>query len=127
MSWNANHNQILNIVELVFTSLTTAQDLKEATSKCIALGKENETNRFLVNAEELELLAPLVDIYDLPDKQYIAEQADRFSRIAVVLPRSSQAKEAVQFYETVCMNRGWAAKIVSTRQDAVDWLVGGNT
>lgn len=124
MSWDAKHNQILNIFELVFTGFTTAQDLQEGTSKCIALGKENETNRFLVDGKELELSATLTDIFKLINKQYANEQADRMSRIAVVRHRSPQAQEAARFYETVCMNRGWAAKLASTRKEAVDWLVG---
>ena len=127
MPWNALHHQKLNIVELVFTGSTTAKDLQEGTSKCIALGKEHETNRFLVDGEELELSVTLTDIYKLIDEQYVIEQADRTSRIAVVRPRSPQAQEGVRFYETVCMNRGWAAKITSTRKEAVDWLLGRDT
>ena len=126
MAWNAKYDQGLKLVELVHTGVATAKDLQEATSKCIALGQENETNRFLVDAEELVISAQLADIYNLPDKQYVNEQVDRFSRIAVVRPRAPHAQHAAQFYETACVNRGWAAKIVSTRQEAIDWL-GENT
>ena len=59
MAWNAKYDQELKLVEVVYTGDTTAKDLQEATSKGIALGKENETNRFLVEAEELELSAQL--------------------------------------------------------------------
>ncbi len=123
MPWNAKHNETLQLIEVVYTGLTTARDLQEATSKCIAMGKEKGINRFLVDSEGLELSASFVDVFELCDKKYTAEKADRLSRIAVVLPRSTEAQEVARFYETVCRNRGWMANVVSTRQEAIDWLL----
>ena len=85
MSWQVKYNQELHIIELVYREAITARDLQQATSKCIALGKEKGTNKFLCDALEAEFSATLMDIYDLPEKQYVAENADRSGCVAVVL------------------------------------------
>ena len=123
MTWTATYNQSLQIVEIVYTGRTNSSDLQEGTSRSILLGKENNTTLFLVDATELKLTASLIDIYNLPDKQYLSEGVDRVSRIAVIRPRSPRSQEAAQFYETVCHNRGWTAKVVATRDEALDWLL----
>ena len=106
----------------MFSDITSGRDLQEATTKCILLAKEQGTVQFLVDAEELELFAPLVDIIDLPDKQYVVEGLERLSRVALVNPKSPKAKEAAYFYETVCINRGWNVQLFPNRDDAIEWL-----
>jgi hypothetical protein len=122
MTWTLEYNRTLRIVDLVFSGITSGRDLQEATTKCILLGKEQGAVQYLVDAEELELFAPLVDIIDLPDKQYVVEGLDRLSRVALVNPKSSKAKEAAYFYETVCINRGWNVRLFPKRDDAIEWL-----
>jgi hypothetical protein len=122
MAWTLEYNRSLRIVDLVFSGITSGRDLQEATTKCILLAKEQGTVQFLVDAEELELFAPLVDIIDLPYKQYVAEGLERLSRVALVNPNSPKAKEAAHFYETVCINRGWNARLFPKRDDAIEWL-----
>ena len=122
MTWAVEYNSALRIVDIAFTGITSGRDLQEATTKCISLGKERGTVHFLVDTEKLELLAPLVDILDLPDKQYVAEGLDRLSRVAVVHPRSPKGQEAAQFYKTVCINRGWSVQLFPNRDEAIEWL-----
>jgi hypothetical protein len=122
MAWTLEYNRSLRIVDLVFSGITSGRDLQEATTKCILLANEQGTVQFLVDAEELELFAPLVDIIDLPYKQYVAECLERLSRVALVNPNSPKAKEAAHFYETVCINRGWIARLFPKRDDAIEWL-----
>jgi hypothetical protein len=122
MTWTLEYNRTLRIVDVVFAGITSGRDLQEATTKCILLGKEQDTVQFLVDAAELELFAPLVDIIDLPDKQYVMEGLDRLSRVALVSPRSPKAKEAAYFYETACINRGWSVRLFPKRDDAIEWL-----
>lgn len=123
MAWHASYQQALHIVEVVYTGPTDQRDLQQATSHCIALAKANNTTRFLVDAAALELTASLIDVYNLPEKQYIEEGAERTSRIALIRPRQPRSQEAADFYETVCRNRGWIVKVVATRAEAVDWLL----
>ena len=122
MPWTSKHNPALQIVEVVYAGEITARELHESSSAFIALEKEKGINWFLVDATKMKLTASLLDVYDLPTKQYLEEKADRLGRVAVILPSCSKTREAVQFYETVCRNRGWMVQTFSKRQEAVDWL-----
>ena len=122
MFWSYTHNPSKQIVEVVFSGDICADDLKDATSALISLEKDKALNRFLVDTREMKLSASLVDVYNLPVKQYVEEGADPNGRVALVLSRSSKEKEAGQFYETVCKNRGWDVQAFLELEDAVNWL-----
>lgn len=122
MPWTYEHNPVLQIIDVVYAGNITARDLRESTSELIALGKEKGINRFLLDTTEMKLDTNLVDLYDLPTQQYVEEKADRQGRIAVILPKSTRARKAAEFFETVCRNRGWLVQVFSERQGAVDWL-----
>ena len=110
MPYAIKYNPLLGIIEVIFNEVTTGTDLTEATTKCISLGKETGTRRFLVDAAGVDLAPSLFDVYDLP-AQYEDEKADRQSDVAVILPRSTEARKAAEFYETMCLNRGWLVKV----------------
>lgn len=122
MPWTYNYNPTLLIAEVSYVGRTTAHDLKESTSEFIALQKETGINRFLIDTSEMEFVASIIDILNLPEKQYLEEEADRSSRVALVMPPSAKEKEAVEFYETVCKNRGWNVQTFLERKEAVRWL-----
>lgn len=70
----------------------------------------------------MEFAASMMDVYNLPGKQYLIEEADRSGRVAIVLPTSPKEKEVVHFYETVCKNRGWNVQAFAETQEAINWL-----
>ena len=74
----------------------------------------------------MKLDATLVDIFNLPTKQYLEEGADRSARVALLLPTPPKEREAVEFYETACRNRGWNVRSFDERPAAIDWLTGGS-
>ncbi len=125
MPWTYKHNPTLQIVEVAYAGVITARDLRESTSEFIALEKEKGMNQFLIDTTEMKFTGSLVDIYDLPTKQYLEEEADRHGRVAVVLSTSPREIEVVEFYETVCRNSGWMVRVFSERQEAVIWLTSG--
>lgn len=127
MAWTYSLNPELPFVAVEFSGNITARDLKEATSALISLEKGKGINRFLIDCTDMVLEASLLDVYNLPAKQYIDENADRNGRVALVFPESGspKEKEAVQFYETVCTNRGWDVRAFSEHPDAVAWLTRG--
>ena len=122
MTWTYSINATSRIAEVAYAGDTTACDLKESTSKFIALEKEKGINRFLIDTSEMVLSASILDIHNLPDMQYIEEEADRSGRVALMLPSSPREKEAVKFYETVCKNRGWDVQAFTEKQEAINWL-----
>jgi hypothetical protein len=121
MKWKLEYNETLEIIELAYRGRNTGQDLRESTSKAVALGKEQGISRFLVDATEIELSAPTFDLYDLP-AQYEAEGADRRGRLALVLPKLPKEKKDAEFYETVCNNRGWNVRSFPKPDEAIRWL-----
>ena len=76
MPWTYEINPTLQIVEVAYTGNTTARDLQESTSAFIALEKKEGLNRFLIDTSEMELTASIMDVYNLPDKQYLEEAAE---------------------------------------------------
>jgi hypothetical protein len=122
MSYTINHNASLGVIELTYSGRITGTDLKEATSKCISLGKQTGTTKFLVDEVEMDLAASIVDLYDLPNKQYADEGANRQAHVAIILPTSKEARKAVKFYEIACQNSGWLVRVFPERQDAINWL-----
>ena len=124
MPYTVKHDPVFDIIEVTFTGLITEANLREVTTQAIFTQKQTDTTRFLVDANGWDVRASFFDIYELADKQYWKEELNRQSRIAVILPTSVSVQEAVRFYETVCYNRGWNAKVCSDRQSAKDWLLG---
>ena len=122
MSYAIRHIPEMEIVELGFTGTISGSALKEATTQCIRLQKEMGITRFLVDGNDWEVAASVVDIYKLPAEQYWDEKVLRQTRIAVVMPGSADAQEAVQFYRDACWNQGWNAQIHLDRKSALDWL-----
>ena len=116
-------NRDLNIIDAIFKDEVSSQDLKDITSEFISIEKEQGINRFLIDAAEIEVTASYMDIYYLPNRQYIEEEADRAGRVALILPTEKKQKEYAQFYETVCVNRGWYVNTFDSRDEALDWLL----
>ena len=124
MPHNIKYDPVLDIIEVTLTGLITKADLRESTTQAISMQKQTGTTRFLLNANAEDVSVSLTDIYEVPDAQYWKEEANMRSRIAVILSTSVSVQEAGRFYETVCFNRGWNARICSDRQAAMDWLLG---
>jgi hypothetical protein len=125
MTWEIKSDRSLGVIELIYHGLTTGNELRKATSECISLGKETGTTRFLVDTTGMEIAASYADLFDLPQRHYSDENLTRMSLIAVIRPVSGKTGEAAQFYETACQNRGWAVRLFSGRQSALEWLLGG--
>ncbi len=75
----------------------------------------------LIDATDLESVASITDVYDLP-RQYDNSGGSRSTRIALVSPRLPAAEKVTQFYDNVCNNRGWRVQPFDTRDEAVEWL-----
>ena len=123
MPYTISHHANPNIVEVAFVDIISSSDLREATTKAIAFQKESGVNRFLVHTNGSEVIAGLIDLFDIAESQYHAEGLNRNSRIAVVFPATLSAQAAANFYETICQNRGWNAQVHSDRQAAINWLL----
>ena len=121
MPSDVKHNRNFQIIEITHTGILTVQNLEKTTSEAMALHKELGVNAVLIDTSNLESVENLMDLYDLP-QQYDDGGASRAVRIALVMPETSAAREAGQFYDDVCNNRGWVVRPFETRDEATEWL-----
>lgn len=113
------------IVEMVFDGEITAADLRETTSAGIDIEKTDGVIRFLVDATGMVISASLLDVFEVPTRQFFDEGADRRSRLAIVMPTDPDSRTAVEFFETASTNRGWLVRAFDARRDAMEWLQDG--
>jgi hypothetical protein len=123
MSWSVYQKADCNYVAGVLEGITSWQDIKDLTTQCIAMQKEQGIFKFLIETTEMQPLATVSDIIELPASVYQIKNVDRQTRIAVVYSPSGASEEIVKFYETACMNRGWRAKRFTSQQEAISWLL----
>jgi hypothetical protein len=126
MSITVKYNPESNIIESVLADNVTAEDLRMHETQCVALAKETNSIRFLTDATQATLNVSLTALFNLP-QFYQDESLPRHVLIAVLVPTSKAGKGLVDFYETVCFNRGWTVKTLKERQEALDWLLGDKT
>lgn len=126
MPYTVEHDRVIGVVTITFFGLITGDDLRASTTEGLSLQKQTGVTRFLLDANGWDTSASLVDFYDLADRRYWEGELNRQTRIAVILPTSVTAARAAHFYETVCQNRGWNAKLFDDRASAIAWLRGTN-
>ena len=122
MPYSVLFNTELGIVEAVFSGIVTAEEVRAETAECLVLSRENKTSMFLTDLREADLRLTTVDIVTLPDL-YSSIGSRRPVRMAVMPPPHEKGRKDVAFYETVCINQGWTAKVFSERREAIDWLL----
>lgn len=122
MPYAFNYNSTSRIIELVHSGNLSGEDLRKSTDEGILLQKEHGAYAVLIDATDLESVATVTGVYDLP-RQYDEGGFKKETRIALVWPRLPAAKEAAQFYDNVCSNRGWTVQPFDTRDEAVAWLM----
>lgn len=112
----------LGIVEIVFRRNIDTQDLEESTVNALQLANDRDLTLFLIDISEAGLEAPLVDVYDLADKRYEEAGANRKNRAALVSSSTEKSLKLAEFYQHVCMNRGWMVKVFLSQEKALEWL-----
>ena len=125
-NYRVTFHPAFQIVECATTGFLTVDELTEATVATVVLAIEKNTQLILIDDSKLEKAVGTFDIYNLPEL-YDTLAIDRSIKVSIVLPESPEAKEDVQFYETVCRNKGWNTEIFEQRQEAIDWLRSGPT
>ena len=124
MSWHVEHIESSGIVELKLVGVATGDALREATSEVIRVASQNDLHRGLIDASEQVRTGSIVDLVELP-QQYTDQGLSRNVRIALVIPRAKELHDIADFYETVCINRGWQVQTFPSRDEAIAWLLAG--
>jgi hypothetical protein len=122
MPWKVEYIADFEIIQCVYIGNVTMDDFKEATKKSFALAKNHQTGKILIDNSKLEIIVSTTEIYELP-QFYDNIKLDRRSRWAIILPTVQPALRDVQFFETVCRNRGWSVKAFDNHENAMKWLM----
>jgi len=122
MAWTVTYNADLNIIESVCTGPMSGKDLQDALAKRVTLQKQHSSNRVLVDTTNLEHVSNLMDVYNLPAKDYIEEPLSRHTKIALIMPVEPKTRETAEFYVTASLNRGWNVSSFENREAALKWL-----
>ena len=121
MPWHVEYDQDQDTVVVVFSGDTDASDIREATIDGINLVKKHRAMSGLVDCLEQTKTGSIMQLYELPTL-YDDEGLTHRIRIAFVEPAKKELRELADFYETVCLNRGWQIRRFATREAALDWL-----
>jgi hypothetical protein len=124
MPFTVEHDAARGFATLRFSGTITGENLMESSARCFALQKETGCLRFLIDSDEWDLAASVLDLHALPHREYVKAEVDRRTRIAVVQPTNEKALQGARFYEDACRNRGWNARILPDREAAIAWLEG---
>lgn len=122
MGSEVQYNKDLKIIEIHLAGKVELSDLYRIGKEYVKMSKENDCNRFLVDAFEQKEAPSFIELYDRP-KFYTTENLDRRSLVAYVLPQLEDMRETARFWETVCRNRGWYVEMFETREDALHYLM----
>lgn len=124
MPYGVKHLPEFDAIQVAFYGVVTGADLKGATTEGISLAKLTGATKALIDANGCEVIASLMDIYDLPADQYSNQGLVPATPIAVILPTSVSGRQAAHDYALFCHNRGWNVRICPEHQAAIDWLTG---
>ena len=94
------------------------------TQEVIKLQHEKNTSLILTDFSSVKVNVDvnLSDIFQFPEL-YEQMGMDRKSRIAVLVSEMEVKTEELDFYETVCLNRGWNIRILLKKTEAIEWLL----
>jgi hypothetical protein len=122
MTWRIEFDEKLGVIHCVYAGTVTVEDYKKGALETIALAKKHNIHRILIDDSELKSTVSTMEIYDMPNL-YETADANRRSKWALILPPEGPIRDDVNFYVTMCLNRGWFVKTFEDRRAAIDWLL----
>jgi hypothetical protein len=109
------------IIVITYNGEVTMGEVRGATVKAIAMQKENQTDRVVVDALDMTAAPSVSEMWELVES-YPELQVPRRTRIAAVRPTVPDRADISGFFEVVCQNRCYNAKSFHTRAAAEEWV-----
>jgi hypothetical protein len=109
------------IIILTYTGKVTMDEVRAATMKAIAIQKEKQTDRVVIDPSDMIAWPSLADMFALV-ASYPELEVPRRTRLAVVRPKAPDKTDLTGFFEVVCQNRCYNAKSFDTREAAEEWV-----
>jgi len=93
---------------------------KETLQKALEVAQANNCWKLLFDHRKATVEVRTMDGYNRPSV-YADMGFDRFTKLATLV---TEVDEGLKFYETVCVNRGWAMHVFDNFDAALVWLKG---
>jgi hypothetical protein len=110
-----------DLVRVAYLGPCTMDDYLKGTINVVALLRRHQTDRCLIDLRHLDNRAGLDRIFDLPRAYHVLEVPGNV-QIGILTAPGHKDERTIRFYETVCINRGWWAKIFFDEKKALDWM-----
>jgi len=124
MTWTVEYDEALGVVVDTYIGRSTGQDFNDVATKRIALGKEKGSTKTLIDTSRMEAdSSTTFDVFHIVENMYREEGSRAHWRMAILTPESAAARTQVNFFVTVCKNRGWIIEEFAQRKEAIDWLL----
>lgn len=124
MPWTVEFVPNESIIKYLIYGAATLRDIQDASRQGLLLSQKENVWDVLVQAKGLEPMLRIADLYELPvfySSLHIPPQA----KVGVVIPKGELFQRGFQFYEDVCVNRGFRVKLFTEDEAAMEWLKGG--
>jgi hypothetical protein len=122
MSWTLDYAATDRILTVKCEGVYTADDLGPMTKAAIDKLHEVQSLRVLLDFSTAIAQLSVADVYNLPDI-YSNSNAPRLAHLAMVVPKDNYRISIYQFYEDLCINRGFFVKLFNDTASAKSWLM----
>ena len=111
-------NKDLGIIEVHSYGDVTREDLDLLLATVNKIGEDIGIRMVLVDTTEQKTMPSFSNIFDF------VEKLPPTIRIAIVVSEKQATKDALEFLETIAVNRCFTVKKFLSRKEAIDWLKG---
>jgi hypothetical protein len=122
MPWTLDYSVTDSILTVKCAGRFSAEDLLPMTQAATEKMLAEQTLRVLLDFSTAIANVPIADLYKLPDI-YADTRVPRRARLALIVPTDGYRMDIYQFYEDVCVNRGFFVKLFNDVASAKTWLM----
>lgn len=121
MSWEVCYLDEQKIILVKNQGHLTYQDFSDEINAIVSLSEKHQAYKIVVDDTEMSTSIGTIDIYSFP-KLYEGAGLSKRCKIAVVVSEDENALADFEFFETVCINRGYLTKTFFSMAEAKAWL-----
>lgn len=121
MSWEVRYLDEQKIILVKNQGRLTYQDFSDEINAIVSLSEKHQAYKILVDDTEMSTGIGTNDIYSFP-KLYDGAGMSKLCKIAVVVSEDENGLADFEFFETVCINRGYLTKTFFNMDAAKAWF-----
>ena|SRR6187397_675444 len=112
-----------DVAEVAYDGPVTEVEATNATNECVHLQRQFSILKFLVVIADDSVIEMQIDrVREVAGQGYKRLELRRWTRIALIRPKSESARRFAEAYEETCRKRGWVVRVLPDREAALKWL-----